>query len=340
MIKKILTPFLILQMLAFTTFSQTTEQEREEKEEALEKMEDNIDNIEDDFDDNREKLMIHDLATLKGLNADLEGLKHNLDSLVNVSDKVVDSAYQLDSTDTDNNIALSLDGEKFDIDLGDFGKDNPSAPLSSLKSEWLVLDLGFNNYLNDGDLDLPGKYDFLELKTGNSINVKLTIIKVGASLIDHHVSIMSGVGIDWRNYKFSNNTVITSSDADTLSTQTFSGGYKKYKLVTQYAFVPFELRFDTKPEKPEKSFHLSIGGHVGYLLNAHTKLKQQDGDKAKDFDDFQLREYKVGGVARIGFGDYLSLYANYDVTHLFEDNVGPGLNTVALGVTINSFQWK
>lgn len=311
----------------------------ETKEETLEKVEENIDGIEAFLEENSEKLKVLPAQTLKDFNQSLRGLQEELDSLENEADRRIDSAYDKDtlSKEKDDGAEIVINGNEFNLNLGKQDKEDEG--IESLQADYLVFDLGFNNYLSDGSTDLPDQYDFLELRTGKSVNTKLTLVKVGVGLFDHHVSILSGLGIDWNNYRFNNNTVLTSSGADTLSTRTFSDGFKKYKLLTQYGFIPLELRFDTKPENSSESFHFAVGGRFGYLIHAHTKVKMGDGDKSKDFDDFNLRKYKLGGVIRLGFGKYISLYANYDFTSLFQDDVGTDLNPVALGITINGFSW-
>lgn len=311
----------------------------EENKETLEKVEENIDGIEESLEENRERLKVLPAQTLKDFNKSLEGLQVKLDSLENKADRRIDSAYGKDTLmkEKDEGAEIVISGNEFNLNLGE--QDEEGEGLETLQADYLVFDLGFNNYLNNGSTDLPDGYDFLELRTGKSVNTKLTLVKVGVGLFDHHVSILSGLGIDWNNYRFNNNTVLTSSGADTLSTQTFSDGYKKYKLLTQYGFIPLELRFDTKPENGSESFHFAVGGRFGYLIHAHTKVKMGDGDKNKDFDDFNLRQYKLGGVVRMGIGNHISLYANYDLTNLFQDDVGTDLNPVALGVTINGFSW-
>ncbi len=308
-------------------------QDIEDKEKALEKIENNLDTLEETFDEQRNKLKVHEISKIKGLNKQIIETQKTLDSLSKSSDKNMDTGSLTDDSQDNQDVSLGLGDEEFNFELKD------EEELSNLKSHWMSLDIGFSNYLNDNSLSLPDKYQFLDLNTGKSLNVKLTLLKVGVNLIDHNLSLLTGLGLEWNNYDFSNRTVLTSSNADTLSTRTFDQNLKKYKLVTQYAFMPLTLHFETKPEEKEKSFQFSVGGRFGYLIRAHTKLKMNDGDKAKDFDDYHLRDYKLGGIARLGFGRYLSLYANYDVTHLFEDNVGPGLNPVTLGVTINGFSW-
>ncbi len=99
----------------------------------------------------------------------------------------------------------------------------------------------------------------------------------------------------------------------------------KSMLIINYIDLPVELRFTANPNDPAKSFKAAIGGRVGILLNAHTKLKyKEEGEvkKLKNRQDFNLSELRYSAFARIGVGNvYLSLY--YNLNNLFKENRGP-----------------
>ena len=271
---------------------------------------------------------------LESLSADIESL---IDTLRTISDTTTS-----DTTASENDSkAVSIEGNDVNINISGFGDDDDkenNGKLDRVKFSWLNLDLGFNNYLQDGDFQLPNNFEFMEVRPARSIDVQLTFVKPGFSLIDYHLSVQSGIGLDYNNYFYDANQLI-APDADQLNGQPIPQGYDKYKLTTQYLFAPLELRYETDPENHESSFRLVAGGRVGYRVRSYTKLVENDGDKVKDFDDFNLRQFKYGLVGRIGYGR-LNLYANYDITTLFEDSANaPNLHPVAFGLTLNGFKW-
>lgn len=100
---------------------------------------------------------------------------------------------------------------------------------------------------------------------------------------------------------------------------------QKSMFITNYIDLPFEVRFTAHPSDPAKSFKAALGGRVGLLLNAHTKLKYKEDDevkKLKNRQDFNLTPFRYSAYARIGVGNvYLSFYYNF--SDLFKSGRGP-----------------
>lgn len=111
----------------------------------------------------------------------------------------------------------------------------------------------------------------------------------------------------------------------------------KSMFIMNYLDIPVEFRFTANTNDPAKSFKAAIGGRVGFLLNAHTKLKyKEDGEnkKLKNRQGFNLNEMRYSAFARIGVGNvYLSFYYNF--SDLFKEGRGPdGTRTSSYTVTL------
>jgi hypothetical protein len=271
----------------------------------------------------------------------LEALSLDIKALTDTLEVISDTARS-DTTSDQDQEAVSIDGDDVTINISGFGDDEEEETEKDeadlVKFSWLNVDIGLNNYLQDGDFKLPDEFDFMEVRPARSINVQLTFVKPGFSLIDRHLSVLTGIGLDYNNYFYDANQLI-APDADELRGQSIQEGYDKYKLTTQYLFAPLEFRYESNPGNHGSSFRLVGGGRVGYRVRSFTKLVENDADKIKDFDDFNLRQFKYGLVGRIGYGR-LNLYANYDVTTLFEDDANaPDLQPIAFGLTVIGFHW-
>lgn len=305
----------------------------QENEEAVEEMGESIQTLEETYYEHLTQLKQWDQERLEEMTRTIEGVSDSIKWAKDTTGRKSDTGNR----DNDNSIEIGSNNINLDLNFGNSNEGCDSSGLSSVQFSYLNLDLGFNNYLHDNDFQLSSDYDFLEVSTGKSLNVQLAFVKMGVSLIGHHLSLMSGVGIDYNNYRYENDHILVE-DVDQVEGVELQEGYDKYKLTTQYAFMPLTLRYETNPEDHGSSFRLALGGRAGYLIKSYTKLKENDGDKNKEFDDFNLRKYKYGFTGRIGYG-HLNFYANYDMSHLFEDGIGPELNPIAFGITLIGFQW-
>ena len=340
-----------------------------EKMQILKNIETDIDEIDSSLNESSKLLAVLSAEDLQGLEQSTKALRKHLDSFqqeartklkgkvkeitqerLGVSndkpEKSIDSAEfgtepasAEDTADqqTNDETGITINNDKITYNFEN--EDDAEDELDKVQFDYLSFDLGFTNYLSDGDVGAPGSASFLALNEGKSSNVKITAVKAGFSLIDHNLSLLTGLGIDYYNYRFRNQQALTSTDGDDLATRQFDESYDKYKLATQYAFAPVELRYETNPEDPGSSFKLSAGGKFGYLIRSHTKLKRDNGNKAKDFGNFNVNPVRLDAVARIGYGRFLNFYATYGLTSVFENQVQPDLTPVSIGVNIFGFNW-
>jgi hypothetical protein len=133
-------------------------------------------------------------------------------------------------------------------------------------------------------------------------------------------------------------------DGDTLGQPNWSNSLsiKKSMLVLNYIDIPVELRFSTNPDDPARSFKVAVGGRVGYLLNAHTKIKyKEDGElkKLKNTQDFNLNRFRYSVYMKIYLGNF-AFFGYYNLNPLFESGKGPMQTKAAsytVGISLASF---
>ena len=134
------------------------------------------------------------------------------------------------------------------------------------------------------------------------------------------------------------------NDDDTLGQIDWSGSFnvKKSMLVTNFLDIPVEFRFSTNPGDPARSFKIGIGGRVGYLLNAHTKIRyKEDGEikKLKEHESFNLTKVRYGAFFKVYLGNF-SFFSYYNVNPLFKSDKGPAkteAQTFTVGISLSSF---
>ena len=214
-----------------------------------------------------------------------------------------------------------------------------------------VLEFGFNQ-----DLSAPDEFvlGFWGSRTANIYyQYEMRILKSSFSFVP-------GIGLSLERFKFNNDYTLDYDPDDVHSVimippaDTGLPGIRKSHLVTNYIDVPLEFRYNTNPDDPARSFKISVGGRIGYMYDAFTKIKYEEyGDvkKLKSKEDFNLNRIRYGLSARIGIGNF-SLFWYYNLTPLFKDGKGISdisgtppnttavkndFNTMTIGISLASF---
>jgi len=194
------------------------------------------------------------------------------------------------------------------------------------------LDLGFNNYLENGSLpsDNGAKYGLLPVNS-NIVNLRL-MTRIGRKPGKTRLSGSVGMEFSWNNYKFDQNSII-GKDSMGVTFNPFPAGQKKIKskLTVAWVNVPLMLHYHAL----KSSFHLAIGGFAGYRLGSHNKIKfSEDGaiKKEKEYTNFYLNSLQYGLRFQVGFYD-VDFFASYNLNQLFAKGKGPQLTPVSFGVT-------
>ncbi len=134
--------------------------------------------------------------------------------------------------------------------------------------------------------------------------------------------------------------MIQGSDDITADTITFTKipdaiSYKKSKLGLTYLNFPIDLRLYTK-----KKIRASIGVQLGYLLDAKTKYKGDDleGNQVtlKSRQVNNADKFRFGPTFRFGY-DWVQIFACWQVTKIFDKNLGPDLYPLSVGFTFMPF---
>lgn len=238
-----------------------------------------------------------------------------------------------------------LTGIAFGQNSADQKKPKPNIPGTFL------IDLGVNR-----GLEAPSKF-----KQGfwgsRTVNIYYQYpIRFGRSKF----SFNPGVGVSLERWKFTNGTTLI----DTVELVSYPNGAvaadqveqynllspqriypklaNKSMLVTNYLEIPLEFRFDTSPEDLNRSFNVAIGGRVGVLFDAFTKVRYNDlGEvvKVKNKLNHGVNPFRYGVYSRIGVGGF-SFFGFYNLSDMFEKGKGPmgtTMNTLTVGISINGF---
>lgn len=237
----------------------------------------------------------------------------------------------------DDMTKIGIGGHDLEID------DDGNVKLKRHKKEkfdghWGGIDLGINGLLDsDNKLDTPEGYEFMDLKMERSINFAMNIFEQNFNLINENFGLTTGLGLEWNNYRFRNNAVITDLDDtfDGFLDETSDLRYIKSKLVTSYLTLPVMLEIQTNSYSKTNSIHLGVGVLSGLRIGTHTKLVYENGDKKTDKNrgSSAMSPFKLDLMARIGWGK-INLYGKYSLVQLFKDNRGPELYPFSVGISL------
>lgn len=230
-----------------------------------------------------------------------------------------------------------------------FKKLDAQTRLSSVKTEWLIMDVGFSNYVDGTNYSLteaqayaPGSNKlWFELKPYRSHNFNLWVITQTHNLLNHYVNFQYAVGFEFNNYRYKqpiryaaaqpqNHSAIVTLDAQALSIPP-ARTYKKNKLGAHYLTVPLLVNFNLTPNRLY-NFEVSTGISVGYLISSRQKTITSDEGKRRIKDDFALNPWKLSYVGNIRLG-LVSFYGSYAFKSMYKR----GLDVVPynVGIRIN-----
>lgn len=110
------------------------------------------------------------------------------------------------------------------------------------------------------------------------------------------------------------------------------------KLSFTYLDVPMELKIET-----ESNFRVAIGFKAGMLINSLNKYKgtnfmedENEMVKIKEKDLANTNRYRYGPTLRIGY-KWINLYSHYSLSKVFEENQGPEIYPLSVGISIVKF---
>jgi Outer membrane protein beta-barrel domain len=218
------------------------------------------------------------------------------------------------------------------------GGDNGKKKRKNISTNWWIVDLGFANYNDKSNYASAGSYlvnrpgypaldknDF-KLRAGKSVNVNIWVFMQRLNLIQHHVHLKYGLGVELNNYRYKSAinynedglvpyTVNTQTNAPFIFRDSIS--FSKNKLAADYVTVPLMLNFVTNADERKNRFGLSVGVSAGYLYSQRNKQVSSERGKLKNRGDYDLERFKFSYVAEMTLGP-VTMYGSYSPKSMYE----------------------
>jgi hypothetical protein len=220
------------------------------------------------------------------------------------------------------NMVIIRDGNSVDDSL--VVKTHNDYKPSNISTNWFIVDLGFNNYVDNTNyasaptqLLAPGSNsNWFNLRNGKSVNVNIWLFMQRVNLIKHVVNFKYGLGVELNNYRYSS-PILYSENPNTLISYDALRHYKKNKLAADYVTVPLMLNFNLTPHR-KNSFGFSVGASAGYLYSSRQKIVTSEDGKQKKHDDFGLDPWKMSWVGELQLG-VIKFYGSYATKSMFKN---------------------
>jgi hypothetical protein len=191
----------------------------------------------------------------------------------------------------------------------------------SFKGHWADIEFGFNNYLGpDKSIVLPEDINYMTLHSSKSTNFTINFAQLSLGFSDHS-GLVTGLGINWNNYKFDGNNNIVKGENGVIEELDPGVPLEKSKLATVFLTVPLLFEFQIPVEN--HSLNIAFGPIGALKLDSHSKMVYEDGNKVKSHGDFSLNITRYGFTARAGYGNF-QLYGTYYMKPLFQTGKSPG----------------
>jgi hypothetical protein len=209
---------------------------------------------------------------------------------------------------------------------------------ANVSTNWWIVDLGFANYSDNTNYSSAGAQAFapgsneewLNLKTGKSININIWLFMQRLNLIKHAVNFKYGLGVDLNNYRFDDEQIRFQKNPTIIILDPALKDVKKNKLAADYVTVPLLLNFNFTPGR-DKGFGISGGVSGGYLYSSRQKIKRGD-DRDKTHDDFNLRKWKLSYIGELNLG-VVKIYGSYATKSMWEKGLDQTPYSVGLRVS-------
>ena len=210
----------------------------------------------------------------------------------------------------------------------DHQQDNIQIKKKNIRTNFLILDLGFANFDDQTDYSKSIPYiqgtsgqpqltqDDLDLITGKSSNVNIWLFMQRLNVTKSVLNLKYGLGLEMFNFRYKNNITYNDNPPSIFKD---SIDFSKNKLYVGYLTVPLMVNIIAEPDK-KQSFSLSAGVSAGYKIGSRNKQVSDEKGKQKIHGDFDLDPWRFAYIAEVGLG-IVRLYGSYSINPLHQQGL-------------------
>lgn len=237
------------------------------------------------------------------------------------------------------------------------------SPRIKFNGNWGGVEIGINGYVTPHfNTNWGSENDYLNLRYEKSVALNLNLYEQNFALNKaKNMGIITGFGMSWNNYRFSQQTYLDSDYPNQIAGYYIDGAsVRKTKLTVMYLTVPILYEIQTKNLNRFKKFHFTVGGLISARVRTHTKIYFNQANQAyklqvpgtndylpgiyvtpnasqrnivKNYNSFYLQPFKFDATVRVGYG-IINLFATYSLNSFFQADRGPQLYAWTAGIML------
>lgn len=218
-----------------------------------------------------------------------------------------------------------------------------------LNPHWAGLEVGMNifqttDYSIYDDREYAGDEVF-DLRSGKSLSWNLNFAEFAFKNKRKTFAVVTGMGISFNDYAFDLDVTMEKEDRAGIDRAGIiipvditreNTSVRKSKLHVNYLTVPLLLEVKTPLRMGNSNLSLSAGAIGSLYIGSHTKYKYYNKAKVKLKSNYHINQWKYDLTGRIHFGG-VTVFANYSMTTLFKNNLGPEIYPLMVGVSLINF---
>ena len=221
----------------------------------------------------------------------------------------------------------SFNGEGFN-----FFEDNFSG-------HWAGFDIGLNSLINNDYLGFQD--DFMETSVLQSFSFQLNVFQysVGLQRNRNNLGLLTGLGFQMQNYRLNDTITLTKNINGIIQPEIFHRGDHQKSVLTLFSvMVPVLAEYQVPINNYKNRLYFSGGMYFGYRIASHTKIKYRTDhtEKLKITGNYALNDFRYGIMLRYGYR-WINLFAMYELSSLYEENLGPEMHPFTFGITLVRF---
>lgn len=196
------------------------------------------------------------------------------------------------------------------------------------RGHWVGMGGGFSFYTIDDGSSSAIDVSYMTLNTNKSFSYQLNFVQTSIGL-SRYFGFVSGLGLDWLNYRFEGNNSIQKNIDGPVSAYYL---YDEDNNILDVKKSTFNVAYLTLPILAEVHFSNNwylAGGPIGAMkIGSWTKMVLENGEKYRNESDFDLNMFMLGATLRVSY-EYIQLYATsyytpFCTSPLFKSTETPG----------------